>query len=214
MFCGKCGTQNPEGAAFCQKCGAPLDGSAAPAAGSAPAAAAANRNRMVGIIAVAVAAAAVLFLVFTLFGGRSYKATVTKFLDATFDADAKAIVKLIPKQMVEDALESYGVDPDDMDKALDELSDQLKNQMDRFGDDLEVKYAVIDADDLNSRELSELKQDYSIYDVKISGAKNVEVSLKIDFQGHGLDHSISVPVVKVGGSWYLDALGLNRISLF
>ena len=35
MFCGKCGTNNPESATFCKGCGAPLNPSAKPAGKSA-----------------------------------------------------------------------------------------------------------------------------------------------------------------------------------
>lgn len=43
------------------------------------------------------AAVVVIFVVFSLFGGRGDKATAEQFFDAVFDGDAAAIVDLVPR---------------------------------------------------------------------------------------------------------------------
>lgn len=215
MFCGKCGAQNPEGTAFCQKCGASLDPSQPAAKAAGTAAASDKRNRTIGMAAVGIAAVVAVALLFTLLGGRSYKKTVTKYLDATFDADAKAIINLIPDAMVDRALEELGCDRADMDDALDELSETLENTIGSvtryLGDDWKVSYEIVGAEDLSDRQQHELAQDYSVYDVKIGGAKDVTVKLKFKVLKQNASLDITIPVVKVGRSWYLDAQRINEI---
>lgn len=60
MFCGKCGTQNPDNAAFCKNCGANLAGQRKAPVKTAPrprpqrdAAPARRQDKRIGIIAVA-----------------------------------------------------------------------------------------------------------------------------------------------------------------
>ncbi|HYX71090.1 MAG TPA: zinc ribbon domain-containing protein [Terriglobales bacterium] len=48
MFCMKCGTNNPDGGAYCAKCGAPMAGQAVSASGAAVAPAAITGARRVG----------------------------------------------------------------------------------------------------------------------------------------------------------------------
>ena len=111
MFCGACGAKNPDGAAFCQSCGAPLremQAEAVPQGGSAAdSIQSSQRNKMIGIAAVAAAAIVVVFLAVNLLGGRGYESTVTKFLDATLDGDAETIISLLPDKMVDQALGEY-----------------------------------------------------------------------------------------------------------
>ena len=60
-----------------------------------------RRHRIIGIAAVAIVVIAVFFLLSSLFGGRSYKSTVTQFLDASFDGDARAIFDLLPDDLID-----------------------------------------------------------------------------------------------------------------
>ncbi|HEX8262480.1 MAG TPA: zinc-ribbon domain-containing protein [Allosphingosinicella sp.] len=66
MHCVKCGTAIPEGAAFCPKCGASVDGGAAAAGTAAPAQPAQPRkksNKTLGCIAAAVGILVLLFVI-------------------------------------------------------------------------------------------------------------------------------------------------------
>lgn len=216
MFCGKCGIDNPEGAAFCRTCGAPLKNAAAPAAAPAPAPAGdSRRNRIIGIAVVAVAVVVVIILLTTLFGGRSYKSTATKFLDAAFDGNAKEIVALLPDEVVDQVLDEMGYRRSEMDDALDELDEQFYRALgyltDRFGDDLKISYSVESAEDVSDSTLSSLKSHYNLLDLKVSAAKNVEV--KMTFQSDGVESSyqITIPMIKVGRTWYLDAMSFSGV---
>ena len=215
MFCGACGAKNPDGAAFCQSCGAPLremQAEAVPQGGSAAdSIQSSQRNKMIGIAAVAVAAIVVVFLAFNLLGGRGYESTVTKFLDATLDGDAETIISLLPDKMVDQALEELGYHPSDRDEAVEELNAALQSAAgslkEALGDNLKVSYNVVSAEDLSASKLLELRQSYSVYDIDVDGAKEVDVEMTVTATALDLSgtYTLTVPVVQVGRSWYLDA---------
>lgn len=215
MFCGACGAKNPDGAAFCQSCGAPLremQAEAVPQGGSAAdSIQSSQRNKMIGIAAVAVAAIVVVFLAFNLLGGRGYESTVTKFLDATLDGDAETIISLLPDKMVDQALEELGYHPSDRDQAVEELDAALQSAAgslkEALGDNLKVSYNVVSAEDLSASKLLELRQSYSVYDIDVDGAKEVDVEMTVTATALDLSgtYTLTVPVVQVGRSWYLDA---------
>ena len=215
MFCGACGAKNPDGAAFCQSCGAPLremQAEAVPQGGSAAdSIQSSQRNKMIGIAAVAAAAIVVVFLAFNLLGGRGYESTVTKFLDATLDGDAETIISLLPDKMVDQALEELGYHPSDRDQAVEELDAALRSAAgslkEALGDNLKVSYNVVSAEDLSASKLLELRQSYSVYDIDVDGAKEVDVEMTVTATALDLSgtYTLTVPVVQVGRSWYLDA---------
>lgn len=215
MFCGACGAKNPDGAAFCQSCGAPLremQAEAVPQGGSAAdSIQSSQRNKMIGIAAVAAAAIVVVFLAFNLLGGRGYESTVTKFLDASLDGDAETIISLLPDKMVDQALEELGYHPSDRDQAVEELDAALQSAAgslkEALGDNLKVSYNVVSAEDLSASKLLELRQSYSVYDIDVEGAKEVDVEMTVTATALDLSgtYTLTVPVVQVGRSWYLDA---------
>ena len=215
MFCGACGAKNPDGAAFCQSCGAPLremQAEAVPQGGSAAdSIQSSQRNKMIGIAAVAVAAIVVVFLAFNLLGGRGYESTVTKFLDASLDGDAETIISLLADEMVDQALEELGYHPSDRDEAVEELNAALQSAAgslkEALGDNLKVSYNVVSAEDLSASKLLELRQSYSVYDIDVDGAKEVDVEMTVTATALDLSgtYTLTVPVVQVGRSWYLDA---------
>lgn len=215
MFCGACGAKNPDGAAFCQSCGAPLremQAEAVPQGGSAAdSIQSSQRNKMIGIAAVAAAAIVVVFLAFNLLGGRGYESTVTKFLDASLDGDAETIISLLPDEMVDQALEELGYHPSDRDEAVEELNAALQSASgslkEALGDNLKVSYNVVSAEDLSASKLLELRQSYSVYDIDVDGAKEVDVEMTVTATALDLSgtYTLTVPVVQVGRSWYLDA---------
>ena len=215
MFCGACGAKNPDGAAFCQSCGAPLremQAEAVPQGGSAAdSIQSSQRNKMIGIAAVAAAAIVVVFLAFNLLGGRGDESTVTKFLDASLDGDAETIISLLPDKMVDQALEELGYHPSDRDEAVEELNAALQSAAgslkEALGDNLKVSYNVVSAEDLSASKLLELRQSYSVYDIDVDGAKEVDVEMTVTATALDLSgtYTLTVPVVQVGRSWYLDA---------
>lgn len=225
MFCRVCGTQNPDHAAFCKGCGNQLKERAgvpteAPARTPARVQSQAYQSRQparrndhrqdkkIGIIAVGAAAAVVLILIFVLFGGRGYKATVKQFFKATFDADGEAIVDLLPDDLLDYVLDEAGYDEDELDEFIEEIEDEIEDQLayiERYlGDDLDFSYKIVDSEDIKGDDLKDIKKEYKRAGVKVSAAKEVEVELTVKAGKTENEDTITISVIKVGRSWYLD----------
>lgn len=215
MFCGKCGVKNADDATFCTGCGAKLNGAKPVVSGTSVTVNPNDKNRKVGIIAVAVVAVVVVALIIGLFGGRGYKATVEKFVDAQFDADAEAIFELIPEKMIAYALEEEGYDEDELDEFIEEGNEELQDQLDYIerylGEDWTVSYEILTVEDVTGDDLDDLKEDYEDMDIKVSAAKTVEIELTIKAGDTETGNSLDVSVIKVGRSWYLDLASMGGL---
>lgn len=215
MFCGKCGVKNADDATFCTDCGAKLNGIKPTVSGTSGAVNPSDKNRKVGIIAVAVAAVVVVALIIGLFGGRGYKATVEKFVDAQFDADAEAIFELFPEKMIDYILKKEGYDKDELDEFIEEGNEYLQDQLDYIerylGEDWTVSYEILTVEDVTGDDLDDLKDDYEDLDIKVSAAKTVEIELTIKAGETESSKSLDVSVIKVGRSWYLDLESMSNI---
>ena len=211
MFCGKCGVKNADDATFCTGCGAKLNEVQASFKTTTIVASSNDKNRKVGIIAVAVIAIVVIGIIIALFGGRSYKATVEKFVDAQFDADAEAIFELIPKEMIDYILEEEGYNDDEFDEFIKEGNEALQNQLDYIERDWDVTYTILNTEDVTGDDLDDLKDDYEDIDIKVSAAKVVEIELTVKAGETETSNSLDVSVIKVGRSWYLDLESMGSI---
>lgn len=223
MFCGKCGAQNSENATFCKECGALINGSGEnvpPAIDSVfQWGQGGQRNRKVGIMAVAVAAVAVVILLFSLFGGRGYKSTAEKAINAVLAADAKTLFQLIPDNVIDLALKENGCTRQELDNYLDEFGKDLEilanNYMLGFGDNWKFSCRALGAEDVTPKELRRLKEGYKEEcNASISAAKDVEVEVIIRRDDIEDSSTMEIPVVKAGRSWYLDVSRFDYISLF
>lgn len=215
MFCGKCGFKNADDAEFCTNCGAKLKKSAQKRVSAVSMAGQNARNRKVGMIAVAAAAVLIVLLGVFLFGGRSYKATIEKYVDAQFDADAKAIFDLMPEKMISYALEQDGYDSDDLDDLIGDANEDLQDQLDSLdsylGEGWKVTYEIVDEEDVRGDDLDDIKDAYEDADVKVSAAKNIEIELTVTADETESSNSLDVSVIKVGRSWYLDVMSMGNL---
>lgn len=214
MFCGKCGAQNTDNAEFCTNCGAKLKKSSQTTVPvSVPNQN--DKNRKVGMIAVAVAAVVAIILGVVLFGGRGYKATVEKFVDAQFDADAEAIFDLMPEKMIDYALEQDGYDSNDLDDLIDEANEDLQDQLDSLdsylGEGWKISYEILDTEDIKGDDLDDIKDAYEDADVKVSAAKDVEIEITVKADETESSNSLDVSLIKVGRSWYLDVMSMGNL---
>ena len=215
MFCGKCGEKNIDDATFCAGCGAKLNGGQSAKSDTFVEVNPSDKNRKVGIIAVVTVAVIVIGIIVALFGGRSYKATVKKFVNAQFDADAEAILELIPKKMVEYALEEEGYDDDELDEFIEEGNEELQDQLDYFeeylGEDWNVSYEILSVEAVKGDALDDLKDGYGRIDIKVSAVKTLKIEFTIKAGETESSNSLDVSVIKVGRSWYLDLESMGSI---
>lgn len=214
MFCGKCGAQNADNAEFCTNCGAKLKKSAPTTAATVSVPNQNDKNRKVGMIAVAVAVVVIIILGVVLFGGRSYKATVEKFVDAQFDANAEAIFDLVPEKMIDYLLEQDGY-YDDLDDVIDDTNETLQDLLDSLdsylGEGWKISYEILDTEDIKGDDLDDIKDACEDADVKVSAAKNVEIEITVKADETESSNSMDVSLIKVGRSWYLDAMSMGNL---
>ena len=215
MFCGKCGTKNEDNVEFCTNCGARLNKATSKRATAVSVTSQNDKNRKVGMIAVAVAAVVVIILGVVLFGGRSYKATVEKFVDAQFDANAEAIFDLMPEKLIDYALEQDGYDSDDLDDLIDDANETLQDQLDSLdsylGEGWKISYEILDTEDIKGDDLDDIKDAYEDADVKVSAAKDVEIEITVKADETESSNSLDVSLIKVGRSWYLDVMSMGNL---
>lgn len=215
MFCGKCGAKNADNAEFCTNCGAKLNKSASTKMDAVSVSNQNDKNRKVGIIAVAVVVVLVVIIGIFLFGGRSYKSTVEKFVDAEFDANAEAIFDLMPEKMIDYGLEQDGYDSDDLDGLIDNLNEELQDQLDSLDDYLgegwKTSYKILNTEDIKGDDLDDIKDAYEDADVKVSAAKNVEAELTVTSNETESSNTLEISLIKVGRSWYLDVMSMGNL---
>ena len=200
MLCKKCGTENPDGAKYCSKCGKALNEKST-----------AKKNREKGIVLALCVIVAVVLLVYTL-GGRSYKKTIDTFVTSQFAVDAQSIVELLPEKVLDKELEETGYSKTDL---VEETNDSLKKQVDYIdqylGDDWKLSYKMTNVEDVTGDDLNDLKSNYEDINVKVSAAKTVEVEFTLKGDETEISNSLEVSVIKVDRSWYLDLYTMGNL---
>ncbi len=215
VFCGYCGAKNREDAAFCEECGAPLDNSTHVASRSNPVKEkpeAHKRNRIVGISIVAVIVAACIAIVVGIFGGRSYKSTADKFIKATFEADGKAMLSLIPEKMIKAACDEADMTERELAKEITQSLEDTVDYYNRHYDEWSYSYEIAEVKDISGEDLKDIKENYKDeFGVKVKAAKTVTVEVIITLDGDTMKNKASIQMIKVGNSWYLDAPSMGGL---
>ena len=200
MLCKKCGTENPDGAKYCSKCGKALNEKST-----------AKKNREKGIVLALCVIVADELLVYTL-GGRSYKKTIDTFVTSQFAVDAQSIVELLPEKVLDKELEETGYSKTEL---VEETNDSLKKQVDYIdqylGDDWKLSYKMTNVEDVTGDDLNDLKSNYEDINVKVSAAKTVEVEFTLKGDETEISNSLEVSVIKVDRSWYLDLYTMGNL---
>ena len=200
MLCKKCGTENPDGAKYCSKCGKALNEKST-----------GKKNREKGIVLALCVIVAVVLLVYTL-GGRSYKKTIDTFVTSQFAVDAQSIVELLPEKVLDKELEETGYSKTEL---VEETNDSLKKQVDYIdqylGDDWKLSYKMTNVEDVTGDDLNDLKSNYEDINVKVSAAKTVEVEFTLKGDETEISNSLEVSVIKVDRSWYLDLYTMGNL---
>lgn len=214
MFCGKCGAKNADYAEFCTNCGAKVGKSNSE--NRVLIVADQDEKKKIGIITVTVVAIIVVVIAiigFFLFGGRGYKSTIDKYVDAIYEADGEALLDLLPDKLVDYGMVEYAYErnSDDID-IMDELNEMLQAQVDStdsyYGKGWEVSNEITDDEDIKGDDLDDIKRAYEAADIKVSAAKNVEVVVTVKGGETENSYTVDIALIKSGRSWYLDMFNL------
>lgn len=174
-----------------------------------------DKKRKIGAVVVILTAIAMIGLLLALLGGRSYGSTIGKYVDAQFDVDAEAILDLMPKGVIDHAMEEEGVGREEFDDLIDDLNEELQDYLDDIerylGKDWSVSYEIQSVEEMTGDDLEDLKEDYEKIDVKIKAARTVEIGLTIRADETEQETSMDIALIKVGRSWYLDIESMGAI---
>ena len=210
MFCGKCGSRIVDGSSSCQECGATVQIPQMQGGQDAVVLADINakaKYRKIGMIAVAIATAVVLLIALLFCSGRGYKTTVNRFIDSVFDADVKTLIKLLPKEAVEEIIEDeyYGDKKDfikDGEKSLKATMEFMKIM---YGDKVKISHEITKVKDIKDDDLEDLQDAYDDeWDIKVSAAKRITVKVTIKGSNEESEEKMEIVVLKIGSSWYID----------
>ena len=181
MFCKNCGSQVPDGMAFCAACGTPVPAAApAEAPAAAPAAnpiesvkkMAGDKQGLIKLIAILAAVAIVIGLAVGLLAGGGAKKVAKKYVAAQLESDMKAQFSLEAGKM-RDLYEKECEDDDDRFEAMEERCDE---------EDIDVKIKNYNQYYKAAKKLNEasMKEKYGKkYDVEIEVREVIDMKEKV-----------------------------------
>ncbi len=235
MYCTNCGAKIEDSAAFCPYCGTPARNreqippvteppeSGRPLSAQSTAIRKKPRRKKARIIAVVsvsvvIAAAAAIFGLVRLFrNDESYRETVDLFLEANAACDLEEIVELVPDKVVSAMIEGLGYAPlttrEFVEIGQENWNSYLENT---YGEDwrsfilnLDFSYSIEGREELSEDAFNDLYEKYDKIGVEISDAITAEVATTLEDE-----ESLEISLIKSGGSWYLDAVGMNMVSFW
>lgn len=208
MICENCGTLNEDSAQWCAGCGVTLQATASEQTPVAPTPKKA-RKRLVFMIGGAVLSAALALLL--IFGIRTPESTVNKALEAVENGDAKAIMRLLPKQ-VKKELERQLQDNEDL--IMPDLQEYLQIKLDKILRENNIDLQILEEPEDFRQEVVEFyKDEYrDSYGVEIDSIKDCQIVVDCPTSDGLLHGTIMVlRVVKINGNWYIDFRSLEHL---
>lgn len=163
-----------------------------------------NKNKQIGICVVAAAVVVVAVVLFIVFGGRSYKETISDLVEATEDADAEKLLGLLPDEVIEEEMKEKDFDDDEKEMFVQEMKKNLESAKESYGDDWDLDYEIKEVNDITGKDLKKIKDKYEEYDLEVSKAIEVEVKLTIEVNDKEDSDKDTLKLIKVGRNWYLD----------
>ncbi len=226
MFCRNCGAQLKEGAKFCPKCGTPVtqtqstagqqydvqpgqDLREGPGLSGAAGVKKTKKAPAFAIGAVIILVIAVILIVRACAGGGGYEKPIRNLMEGIENRDIDQLLKAFPDEMFED----------DNENERDEIAEEIENAFNYsigsvhlFDIDYKLSYEIDDEFDLSDREVKEIEDQFEgeDIDVTVKAGKEVDLTMTIsiealDYEG---DQQMTLEVIKIGGSWYINPFSM------
>lgn len=209
MFCGKCGTNIPEGGVVCPACGTPTGAAPAAESGKKPV----NKNLLIAIIGVVAVIALVVILISSC-GGGNPESMAKDYVNALLSGDGEDIWDACNMEAaLALAIEAGEIDEDDADdikeetiENFDELAEWRQEYMeDLYGDDWSYDLEVTKVKEMKNSELRECEDDINSDDTDFEVEEGCYVTVKATFEGDEDDgkDKYTVVLVKIDGDWMI-----------
>lgn len=207
MFCGKCGTNIPNGAVVCPTCGNPT--------GVQKKKPVVGKKLIVAVIALAAVIALVIVLLNSCGGSNTPEGVVEDYWDALVSGDGEKVYEVSNIEALFDIVVDEGEwDKDDLEDVRDELIDYYDDYCDELHDTYEYAYGDDWTLDIKIKKTTELKNsDLRDYEETIEYYFDVEVEIdegySIKYTGcfDGEDDSDKYNgesvVLKINGKWVI-----------
>ena len=221
MFCRKCGAQISEGVAFCPKCGESVveENGKRTVGGEQihkPILEKDNqikKHRITGIVTVIAIVVIVVVFGINIFGGRSAKKTVKKYVEGQMEGNGEELIDLFPKELIAGICEEEGyLNKQEMSEEVeDRLQEQLEQIDEEYGEGWKYSYEIIEAEDYSIEDLRDMRQDYQEeYDIRLDIEEAKEVKIEVTTSSKDGENSTTntmhVELIKVGNSWYINGI--------
>ncbi len=145
-----------------------------------------------------------IVLVSSIFGGRSWKSTVEKYVSASINGNAKSIVNLFHPKLLEYVEDEYGYTKEDL---IDQFYDEYEDYYEDLLSDYNISYKIVEVEKIKGSSLTSRKKEAEEMDIdNLTEAKEVEVKLTLTLRDDSdvkKTNSMYVTVVKIGNGWYL-----------
>lgn len=209
MFCGKCGTNIPEGGVVCPACGTPTG--AAPAQGASKKAP--NKGLLVAIVGVVAVIALVVILIASC-GGNDPESMAEDYVNALLSGDGQDIYDAMNKDALLDiAVEVGEVDEDEAQETkeeaienMDDVAEWRQEYMESlYGDDWSYELEVTKVKEMKASDLRDYEDDINEDDTDIEVEEGAYVTVKVTFEGEDDDGSdkYTVTLIKIDGEWMI-----------
>lgn len=218
-FCSNCGTRL-DGGAFCTNCGARVESEMAPkvnpyqpqqsqaSSGTphTPRKFSKKLGIIIGAVVAVVAIALVVVLCVTSGGGGGYKGAVSRYEKYKNSASLSDAKKLVPDDVFEAIAEEENLTVseawDSVDKNyLEGGREQIKTT------DGRISISANDAKKLDKDNLEKLIEEYEgnfgVDGDKIKEAYEVELTMKVNYDGEDITQEADCTIVNYDGTWYI-----------
>ena len=206
MYCGKCGTYNPDDSKFCCSCGENLSPENSAPEGQADvltSQAQSQKHKLVGIAAVAVAAVVVISIIISLFAGGGFKSVAKKYAKTMQNLDIEEMVLMSHKKALE---EDSVLTVKEIKKSIkEELKDEDTKDIIKGLKKAHFKIKYTEAEDVDTDDLKYIRRRYKEnYGLNVSAAKEATYEISAKYDGESMEDETTAVFVKINGKWYID----------
>lgn len=204
MLCGKCGTQNAEGQTACTNCGAALaDGKEKP-----------KKKGKLGTLLLILIAALSLYAAVAMSGVLGGKSTpeeaATYIAEAMLAGDAQKVAGMIPKEGWKVLNDSYGIaNQKEFTERLNVGLSQIK-EMKSQGVKMRCVGTHLSMNGLSSWKAAELRK----AGINATNACNAHMDIMLSYEWGNKEETLPIPLIQIGGKWYLDFSNIFYMGVF
>lgn len=212
MFCGKCGAENPDGAAFCEKCGATLKKPPENLGVTQRSEKKKGKRPLFAVgMVLAIVGVLVLGAVLVNGGGKSSPQDAATYIaKAMLAGDGQKITGMIPEEGWKFIRETYGVE--DKKSVAEEINADLSQLRELKTRGVKMTCQSVDlwTNDLYDWEVDELRA----AGINASYTCNARVGVLLEYEGESDQLTLTIPLIQIKGKWYFNFMDADSLGAY